>query len=388
MGGNATAVIKHTGVETRAQKIDLREIGRQEFLQIFVKIFRTMNAEFEALNSSPLWANPQIIKNGYVFNGSTSFVMNPNFTDEEILKVKPLIGDVDITVPEEHKEDLWKYLDSKEGEEIIPGVRYMGSNKPTISSIGEQINSIFVVDFPTGKVNIQVDFEFMPFENKEPNQWAKFSHSSSYLDAMAGIKAVHHKFLIRALVGAKSTRDDIIICTQKSTAEKVRFKKMKTPPRILKFSVVRGIRIAYEPLLNENNEIIVQDGKLVFRELPSKTAEYQTKIKDICGLAFNLPKVQDEDVKDFESFVGVISLIKKHLSQEQIQSTHIRYKELLWGSSNDRGQELEVNNKALDFQVKNNGYLRFISEFRIKNEAKHMIDEYYSKYGQRGKGRN
>ena len=189
MGGNVTAMNKRTGETVRAQKIMVKDIGRKEFMDRFVLIFKRMNADFKKRFKRPIWIDEKILTSGFVFNGSTSFIMDPTLSDEEVMKAKPSAGDIDITVPEELKEDLWKYLDSIEGQEIIPGSTYWGSNKPTLSSIGEQINSVIVVDFPNGqKAYAQVDFEFLPFEDNRPTEWAKFSHSSSFADASAVVK--------------------------------------------------------------------------------------------------------------------------------------------------------------------------------------------------------
>ena len=388
MGGNVTAINKTTGEETRAEKIQVKEIGRQEFIKTFVDIFKEMNKQFKKKFKKPIWVDEKHLSSGFAFNGSTSFIMDPTLSDEDVMKYKPSAGDLDITVPEELKEDLWTYLDSLEGKEIVPGARYMGSNKPTISSIGEQINSVIMVDFKNGqRAYAQVDFEFLPFENDKPTEWAKFSHSSTFTDAKAGVKAVHHKFLIRALVGGASVRDDIVIATGKSTPEKITLTKSKAHaiPRMLKFSVARGIRIAYEPMIDpKTNKVIELDGKQVYKEIPSKNSTYETIVGEIYKLAFQQLVGHEEDVKKFESFVGVIELMKKHLDKKAIARTHDRYIELLWGFKGQRGQELEVQNPELDFQVKSSGYSRLIKDLNLKDESGKYVENYYKDYGKRG----
>ena len=387
MGGNVTAINKITGEETKAQKIQVKEIGRQEFIKTFVDIFKEINKQFKSQFKRPIWVDEKILANGFAFNGSTSFIMDPSLSDEEVTKYKPSAGDIDITVPEELKEQVWEYLDSIEGKEILPGARYMGSNKPTKSSIGEQINCVIMVDFKNGqRAYAQVDFEFLEFENDKPTEWSKFSHSSSFEDAKAGVKAVHHKYLIRSLVGGASVRDDIVIVTPKSTPEKLTFKKMKDLPRMLKFSVGRGIRMAYEPMLDpKTNEILVVDGKQVYREIPSKDSTYETVVSEIYKLAFQQLIGNEADVKKFESFVGVIDLMKRFLNKKQIMETHDRYIELLFGYAKERGQELEVGNPQLDFEVKIAGYQKLVKSLGLKDQSSKFIDSYYKDYGQRGK---
>lgn len=345
-----------------------------------------MNKDFESKFHKKIWVDEKILANGIAFNGSTSFIMDPNYSDEEIIKYKPSAGDIDITVDENLKDDVWDYLDSIEGKEIIPGATYFGSNKHTKSAIGDQINSVIIVHFKNGTVAYcQVDFEFLPFEDSHPTEWAKFSHSSAFEDARVGVKAVCQKFLIRALVGGASVRPDIVIATGKSTPDKITLSKSKVHalPRMLKFSVGRGIRIAYEPMYDENGDIIVIDGKQVYKEIPSKNSNFETVIENIYKLAFGRLDVHHEDIKKFNSFIGVLDLMKEHLSKSQIKATHDRFIELLWSNKGARAQELEVDNAELDFQIKNAGYQRFIKHFGLPDKSKKMVDEYYSKYGQR-----
>ena len=386
MGGNVTAMNKRTGETVRAQKIMVKDIGRREFMDKFVEIFKKMNSDFKKRFKRPIWVDEKILTSGFVFNGSTSFIMDPTLSDEEVMAAKPSAGDIDITVPEELKEDLWTYLDSIEGKDIIPGCTYWGSNKPTMSSIGEQINSVIVVDFPNGqRAYAQVDFEFLPFEDNRPTEWAKFSHSSSFADAKESIKAVNHKYLIRALVGGASIRDDIIIATNASTYDKIKLRKMADLPRMLKFSVGRGIRVAYEPIIDPTtNKIVEIDGKQVYKEIPTDRSDYKTIVAEIYKLAFQQLTGNEDDIKKFESFVGMLDLMKRHLSKKQIKDTHDRYIDLLWGTKGQRGQELEVGNPELDFQVKSAGYQRFIKELKLPDVSVKMAEEYYKNYGQRG----
>lgn len=385
MGGNVTATTK-SGIQTRASKIPVKEIGLSVFRTRVQELFFELNRRFNDINRIPLWESVEIIKSGYVFNGSTSFLMDPKYNDE-ILDFKSYCGDIDITVPRELKEELWKYLQDIEETEIIPGVVFMGSNKPTIQSIGEQINAVFTLTFEGKSYNCQVDFEFLEYENDKPTDWAKFSHSSNIVDTQENIKAVHHKFLIRALVGSSSYRDDIIICTQKSSPEKIQISKSKihAKPRMFKFSVGKGLRIAYEQMLDNLGNPIIIDNKILFRDIDSKKSEYITDIREICEHTFLQESVSDKDLVNFESFIGCLSLMRKYLPREVIQETHDRYIDLLWGNPRGRAQELEAGNPDLDRKIKINGYQKFISVLQLQDKSHSFIVEYYKNYGQRGR---
>ena len=167
MGGNARATNKVTGRDTLAQKIPIKDIGRGNFIKKFVEIFEELDRLFEAKYKRPLWENKKILKNGLVFNGSTSFIMNPEVSDSDVIPYKPTSGDLDIMVKESDKSDLWHLLDELEANpKFMKDVEYKGSNKLAVSAIGDQINSVFEVTFGDIKSQSQVDFEFTQFEDE------------------------------------------------------------------------------------------------------------------------------------------------------------------------------------------------------------------------------
>ena len=387
MGGNVTAISK-SGKQTKAEKIPIKTIGRQKFVKVIQDLLKQINKDFKKLFKTELWTDEKQIANGFVFNGSTSFIMNPEIPDEEIIKYKESAGDLDIAVPEYQRGNLWEYLDSIDSKEVIQGVTYMGSNKPTKSSVGMQINCVFMLDFDGLRVPAQIDFEFLPFsETGIPTEWAKFSHSSSFDDCKAGVKAVHHKYILRALVGAMSVRSDIVIATNTSTYDNIKISKsvVNQNPRTLKFSVIRGIRQAYKPLLDPNGNPVYVDGKQVFKESPTSDGNYVTDVMEMFKLSFKNAENIEEDSKKFWSFMGVLDLLDKYADKEQIDKIHERYLQLLWepGTGYNRGQELEALNPELDYKVKIGGYLKFIERFGLEDKSKEICPLYYQDYGQR-----
>jgi len=385
-GGNSTATVRKTGENTKAQKIQIAKIGRQEFMKKSLELFRELNRLFEKKFKEKLWKNEDHLFSGFMFNGSTSFIMDPTISDEDIIKVKPSAGDFDIACPLEQKENLWHLLDSLEDKEIISGVTYKGNNKPTISSINDQINTVFIMDFPNGERSwAQIDFELLPFDGESPTEWAKFSHSSSFEDASIGVKAVMHKYLIRAIVGAASMRDDIVIVTPASTTEKYKLKTFKENdiPRMLKFSVITGIGLAYEPLLDREGNHFKIDNKFAYREINKEEKRYEKIVANMYALTFGDIEKHPDDVKRFNSFKGVIELVKKYLDKKQIDRTLERFTVLLWDEK--MGQELEVGLPELDYEVKIAGYNYLIKELGLKMTSKveNMIEVYYKGYGKR-----
>ena len=195
-----------------------------------------------------------------------------------------------------------------------------------------------------------------------------------------GIKAVHHKFLIRSLVGGASYRDDIVISTPKSTHDNITLTKSKDHmyPRMLKFSVDRGIREAYEPLIKDGKNIII-DGKKVYRPLSTSESVFVTNVEDIFKLSFQREPTNN-DIELFNSFVGVVELMKKYFNKKQIKDTTDRYIALLWGFNGQRGQELERSDPSGDYSVKESGYTYYINELNLPDEREQFVSEYYKTY--------
>ena len=162
-------------------------------------------------------------------------------------------------------------------------------------------------------------------------EWARFSHSSSFDDAKDGVKAVHHKYLIRALVGGVSIRPDIVIATSKSTYDNYKLtaaSKKGDVARMLKFSVDHGVRVAYAPLLDQDGNEVKDNGKTVYKEIPVASSDYKKTLVEIFKLVFN-----NEDSKDVDklwTFRGVVELCNKYLSKQQQKDVAERYFALLW----------------------------------------------------------
>lgn len=303
MGGNVTAMTKDDST-TQAETMP---VDHYQFMAHVHDFFKAFNEEFKKETGKAIWADGADIMSGFVLNGSTPFTMNQSACD------------FDITVPEELKEDIRHFLDKREYHEIIPGVRYLGLNKSTTQSTGEPIKAVFVCDFDGVRYNCLVNFEFLPCENNAPTEQAEPSHNPSFEDAQPHIKAAHHKYLIRAMIGDASMRKDIVIAAD-------------------------------------------------------------TTISDIFKVAFGGP--DPSDINLFNSFVGVVALMKKYLNGKQIEQVVARYMDLLW-PTNPRVQVLEAGNPQLDVEAKNLGYQYIIEQLGLNDTSGKMATERYGNYGQR-----
>jgi len=379
-GGNARGTNKKTGKDTLAQKIPIKEIGRSEFIKKFVALFMEINKRYKHKYKEPLWKDTSIIKNGTVFNGSTSFIMNPEIHDDEVIPYKKTAGDIDIMIPSEKAEKLWYLLDELEGETVMKDVVYKGCNRLTPSAITDQINSVFEVKFGDIVTQSQVDYELAAFDKQgKPDNFSRFAHSSSLSDAQKGFKGFSHKVLLRALAGGSSRRDDVIVITPKSTYEKYSIKKTKgvpIVPNFLKFSVTRGLRYAYEKQLTPSGDDWILDGKKVYKEIPSKTATYETAIINIYKIMFG--DADDKDLHLMWSFTGLIDLMKKHFNAKQKQETFDRLVDICWGPV---AQKLERDSASIDLEIKSNTVNYLIKKLKVNDsKVQKMIDTFYKNY--------
>lgn len=367
MGGNAVVTNFNTQETFFAEKIPLQTIQRDTFVKTINRFIEDLNKLF------PIWTEEQI-SSGVIFNGSTSYIMNLRYDSKEIETVKPFVGDVDIVVPKELKLDLYNFLRDLEGNNVNDDVRYLGCNKPEFKPSMSQINSVFEINFKIEnigelKVNVQVDFEFTDFINGEPSEWARFGHSSNLKDAKEGIKAVHHKYLLRSLVGCKYEDPKGIVIIDNVQLPK--------PARVKIFDVNLGICDQFEV-------VQVLEDKTIYRQLQRFQFDSVKDLREVFKLCFDVYP-EGDDLDKFWSFIGLCELIKKYTPKELLPKINERYVNLLWESSPERTQELERNNPQLDLEVKLKGYEYFTNFFGLSDDHQILIDDYYSTFGLNGK---
>lgn len=382
-GGNVV-ITTTNGKEVPAEKVDLTTIDRSQFAKDMLDAFMVIDKKFQQMFKKPLWPNKEIFKGGHVFNGSSEAMFDPKIPDAKYTKVKPSVGDIDITVPSQYKKELWELLKQLTEKQLTHNVLYLGDNRPNFSPGNEQINSIFRYEYDKGQyVNVQVDFEFLPYEkNGEPTEFSKFGHSSHWTDLNTGLKGVHHKYILRALAGGSSMRDDIVVMTKTATPAKPRPKKMNDIPRTLAFSVAKGLRTRYEQQFMPDGSPWMYNGKKVYKEIPSAQSNYENSVDGMFKMFFGEPK-NPNDAKKMWSFSGILELMKQYHTPQQNMETIKRLFDLYWGPG---AQGLERNNPELDNKIKTAGYNKVIEMFpyakKINVEA--MKKNYYDNYRMTG----
>jgi len=396
-GGNVVVIDKN-GNQIPAQRIPIKDIGRSKFIKDTKEMLRTLNDMFAKKYGQALWPDPSLLNDATLFNGSTSFIMDDSIPDEDILPHKPDAGDIDLVVPEDKKEQLWEFLNELRGKKITDKYEFINHNKEDLNKIIDQINGLFkYTPEKDKKYFVQIDFEFVPFEEKTlydgntiiaPSEWAKFGHSSSLEDTKLGIKGgIAHKYLLRSIAYAISKRPDVIFVTAKADCENWEKKiKKQQDQNILKFSVSKGLRSAFEPLICYGKQV-EKNGKYVFKEIPTKESNYITDLPSIFKMLFGKEPTPQE-LNKLWSFKGLVDLMKKYLDDKQKELAISRMFELFWDNKNGKNiaQEIDRDNPAEDEKVKM-GIINYLEkEFpditkKIYKEWESKINDYYNNYG-------
>lgn len=381
MGGNSRIINRNTG-ETlgHAEKIDLKIFQRNELTQRLLGLFFSINVKFWEKTGNLLWKNEDVIS-CKVFSGSSEFLFKGSIWDDEFVQYKPSVGDIDITFPVEYYDSFAEMMQENEGKSFTRGIVYLGQDR---NNFGTTFLSVFEYTAGDKKVNIQIDFESAIYENGSPSEWAKFSHNSAWEDIKNGIKGVHHKFLLINIVRAMSIREDVVIATPTSKPDKVKLvtgKKAESMPRTMAFSVDKGLREKYSIFHDDNGNTIIYDDKIVMKEIPVEKSLYVTNISSIFSYIFDsIPTA--EDMKDFYSFVGIVKIMHRRMSEQQVSNAFkFAIEENLFGK---RAQIIEKNNSALDGHVKDVFVTKMIEKFsylkKYEDEIEQLRTQYYNNF--------
>jgi len=409
MGGNARFIDRQTGKDKGfAEKIDLNKIPRDTIINEVTTCLLSINKKINEKKGNYLWPDIEIIKQGYIFNGSSFSLFDRTISDEDFIKFKPLVGDIDVTFPKEYMKDLWDVLNDLENVELSKNITYMGHKNSTIepSKAGNlnQINAVFRFDNDDISTYIQIDFEASEYHDNMPTEWTMFSHNSDWEDIKNGFKGVMHKFTLINLARASSKMTDIKVVTptqvkkiedvtsieyadflkqsKKNKLAKVSTKKDFINPTNLAFSVDKGVRLKFRQLFHKDGVPAKIDNLSVFVFVAPNESKYETDLKTIFSLFFHT-EPEANDLINFRSFVGVVGLMKKYLNQSIIEDFFINHliKKSLFGEG---AQGLERNNPTEDKKIKTNMINKLYSEFdylkKFNNEVEDLKTRYYAAY--------
>lgn len=385
-GGNISVTNSLTNKTYSAEEVDLRKVNLNDFRNEIKRFLKTLNSLFKKEYNKTLWKDNDI-ETSFIYNGSSSFILHPDYEESEILKYKPKMGDIDITIPEEYLKSLFLLLE-KYKNKPINCLTYKGNYRNNPDSLGVQLNTIFRMWFdddfnPVDKngkkfINIQIDFEGVSFVNGSPDEFAKFGHSSSFEDAKENIKAMHHKILISSIFTVISELPDSYVVTKTSTPDnlkQVSWNKTKVG-KLIRFSGEGGIYQCLEPFLDDKGNQIIYNNLKVYKEISSKEGKYEKDLTKIFEYAFG----GKGNIKDFHSFVGLCKLIKKYCDKEtQNKILEVYLNGILSGKAPPKHKDINID---IELKLSAINYYTKTTNTKVRN-LKQRIDLYIQKYGKK-----
>jgi hypothetical protein len=220
-----------------------------------------------------------------------------------------------------------------------------------------------------------MDLELSDMVSGRQTDWSKFAHSSTLLDAKAGMKGVANKYFWRALVGALHQLDrNFIVCQPTATEEDLANGKKIKPKqpskiRLLNFGVDSGVGAGYELMKTKI------DGKNVYRPKKKKgeRINYDKNLTNLMKIVFNTDKLKPTDL---HSFIKVLELTNKHTDRKVKQVALDRFLEILFGI-NGQAQFIEPDPEE-DLRLKMGMYNKAVELLHLKPSNK--VDEYVKMY--------
>ena len=308
-GGNASIG------NIRADKTDIKKFGREYMKNTLLSIFKKLDELYFKSFKERLFKNFNNFES-YV-TGSSKFIFDKSISDDEFIKYKPLVGDIDISIDSKKIKNLLELFNNNENALIIKDVVLIGATKENIKSEDSQINTIFKISKDNKITYTQIDFEGSEYKDNKPSEFSMFSHSSNWEDIKDGFKGVCHKFLLRALAKSVSKIDNCIIVTPKSTYDTYKISSSnKINKSFLSFSVAKGLRTKYIPVKNSFGEILKINGKMAYKEdLDTSSEKYDRNLNSIFYKLFKV-KPKKDDIELFKSFKGCVELINKYCSSK------------------------------------------------------------------------
>ena len=329
-----------------ADRIDLQKIDRTEIVNVLNDSLATINNEFEKSFGLPLW-NEKLFKSKEFLSGSAFHFFNlQTIGDEEFVKVKSTVGDVDLQVSGNMAPMIKEFLDNSKGKTFGP-LTLIG-----YKSSGGQYISLWKL--PSFNINVQIDLELVSFDSSgNPSAWSQFAHSSTWDDLKAGIKGVFSKLLYSSLTAPKSK--DMIV-----KAKTARGKDKIINKSEMSFSVTTGLRNKFSPILDSSGEHVYENGLPTYTELTTAQSNNVTDLTMIFNIFFGQIPTASE-LKQMNSFIGTLDLIKQYMSSDTGKIAD-KFVDKLWGVG---AQGLYKNNPSQDLMEKSAALSILCAEFGL-----------------------
>lgn len=337
--------------DKKADEIDLKVHNRTYMVGLLDKLLTDIDNAFKAKTKTPMWS-PELLKSKQFLGGSSLHFFNTKgISDEEFVKNKPKVGDIDTQIDKNLEGQVEEFLNSITNKKIGDAV-FLGFSRGN-----EQFNGLF--EFENPPVKIQIDFEFGKYNPKTntPDDWYRFSHSSDWEDVKAGIKGVFHKYIYRALAKAAPSEKYI---AKLAGAGKNRKMTVTGPTSDSNFSFAvassqgGGARAKYKPYIDpETGQPKEINGVPVMEPLLPKDSEYIQDLSKQFELFFgNSPNGDDSQLQ--QSFLGTLDLMNKYLDTNAKQTAVTEFLDIVFEpgaqmiTANDPVRDREIKFAAVD----------------------------------------
>jgi hypothetical protein len=296
--------------------------------------------------------NNPYIENGFVFNGSSQYLMSGDAKYKELAKYKSAFGDIDVIVPKEKLDAMEAYLDSIDDKQVewkptsnnkvSKNFYYIGRTKSQRALAGQTVTLWY---YAPAKQVVQVDFEgdemiLDPQGYEKPSEWNKFIKDSPWQDLTSGIKGLAGAILLRGLTRAATALPNAVYVTN-ATAAKIESGQLKSLVDAKGKSVVSvnathalpaeytlntsgsghaGVRKAYR-LVAKNMDY--QGKKVdVYTDISASESKPEDRINSV-NKVFELifkRKPSGQDLENFRSYVGLLTLMKTLPKDVQVKA--------------------------------------------------------------------
>ena len=271
--------------DVAADEIDLKVHNRSFMVGLLDKLLHDIDNAFKATYKKSLWSKELLQNKQFLGGSSLHFFNTKGISDEEFVKHKPKVGDIDTQTNKELEPEIEQFLNTITGKKVGDAV-FLGFSRGN-----EQLNGLFQFEDPP--IKIQIDFEFGRYapETNAPDNWYKFSHSSAWNDVQAGIKGVMHKYLYRALAKAGPTTKYVAKLEGRGKARAMSISGPVTDANF-SFAVASvgggGVRAKYKPYIDpETGQEKIIDSIPVMEPVNPADSEYIQNLSQQFELFFN-----------------------------------------------------------------------------------------------------
>jgi hypothetical protein len=307
-----------------------------------------------ALNSKVgFWKkNNPYIENGFVFNGSSQYLMSGDEKYKDLAKYKSSFGDIDVIVPKEKLDAMEAYLDSIDDRnvewnptpqnKVSKNFHYVGRTKSQRALAGQTVTLWYYL--PVKQV-VQIDFEgdemtLDPQGFEKPSEWNKFIKDSPWEDLTQGVKGLAGAILLRGLTRAATALPNAVYVTNATAAklESGQLKSLVDPKGKSVVSINASHALPAEYTLNTSGSghagirkayrLVAKDmdynGKKVdvYTDIPASESKPEDRINSVSKV-FELifkRKPSQQDLLDFRSYVGLLRLMKTLPKDVQVKA--------------------------------------------------------------------